>query len=488
MAIAEVISTLRDDYEAKLTELAKWCREQNAESLAIQVETWAHQPSPRYTYVFGLPRQAEYLDTTLQKAAGDHDIDADVLHQWKSRFQQLRRDRASALFQLAEEAAQAGAASQALTLANEALREDPDHAAARKLFGYVRQNDEWLTTYEQAKTKAGQIWDKRFGWIAKEDLPRYESGQRRNRSLWVSAERDAQIHRNIDNGWRVQTEHFAITTNHSLEAGVALGERLESLYEVWRHVFADYYLSAGQIKGSFARGKLSSRRLKFRVMYFATEDDFRRVLARELPTDVKTTGVYLTHRKTSYFYHATPEDPSTQIHEATHQLFQEMLGRTQLEPGREANFWLVEGIACYMESLREHEPESAGEPSYWTTGGSDATRLQDARYYLFRESFQEPLADLSALGRTQFQRHPHIRRVYAQGAALADMLMHAADGTYRQALMAMLTGLYQGRGTSLSQLTEQSYAALDELYVKHMEATKTNGEHVGLEAAISPAR
>ncbi len=457
--LAAQAASTRADYARSLEKLAAWCLENAAPELAHRTTAWAFSPHPRLNYIFLPPDRSEEPAAESQSAIAD---------EWRQRFATLRNAQAEALFVLAEQAAEAGLASRALELANETLRENPNHEQARALFGYSREGETWLTAFEAAKAKAGEIWDDRFGWISQDDLPRYEAGERRNRAYWVSAERDAELHANIDNGWRIETEHYSITTNHSLEAGVALGQRLELLYDAWRQIFADYYLLGSQVRGAFGRGLPSPRR-KFRVMYFADEDDFRRALARELPENVQTTGVYLAKRKTSYFYHADPEDFSTQYHEATHQLFQEVPSRTQLEPGREADFWLVEGIACYMESLHRHEPRESGSVAYLTTGGVDATRVQDARFYLFRNDFHEPLTDVSALNRIEFQRHPEIRKVYAQGGAMADMLLHTNGGAYQPALCKLLQAIYQGRRTSLPQLTEQSFTALDELYLSHME-------------------
>ena len=47
---------------------------------------------------------------------------------------------------------------------------------------------------------------------------------------------------------------------------------------------------------------------------------------------------------------ATTTDERTMYHKATHQLFQESRPVSP-EVGHRANFWIIEGIAMYMESL-----------------------------------------------------------------------------------------------------------------------------------------
>ena len=38
-----------------------------------------------------------------------------------------------------------------------------------------------------------------------------------------------------------------MTTNHSLEAGVALARKLERLNEIWRQVFSTYSMTEGEL-------------------------------------------------------------------------------------------------------------------------------------------------------------------------------------------------------------------------------------------------
>ncbi len=60
--------------------------------------------------------------------------------------------------------------------------------------------------------------------LPKAQVARYEAGQRPNGRNWITAAEDAALHSDIRAGWVVETEHYAITTNNSIEAGVELGE------------------------------------------------------------------------------------------------------------------------------------------------------------------------------------------------------------------------------------------------------------------------
>ena len=98
-------------------------------------------------------------------------------------------------------------------------------------------------------------WHAKFGWLPKDHVARYERGERYYRRRWISAAEDAQRHADIKNGWRIETEHYSITTNHSLEAGVRLAERLERLNFVWRLLFAPYHArTRSQLSTMFKSG------------------------------------------------------------------------------------------------------------------------------------------------------------------------------------------------------------------------------------------
>src|SRR3954454_5422538 len=58
-----------------------------------------------------------------------------------------RKKYAEALFELAKEAAGTGQPSLAFQWATETLRENPDHADARRVLGYVDRDGKWLTPY-----------------------------------------------------------------------------------------------------------------------------------------------------------------------------------------------------------------------------------------------------------------------------------------------------------------------------------------------------
>jgi hypothetical protein len=450
----------RAHYAERLEELAAWCDEHGLRDAATVTRRWAAAIPHRLRRVYLPPIGAHGAPEPLPQGEP-----GSPLAQWHERFAQLRRQQADALFALARQAAAAGDVSLAAELLNDTLREHPDHADARRALQHEKYDGAWYPAPAVARMRRGEVWHDTFGYLPEAHVPRYEAGQRYVRGAWVSAARAEELHARIENGWTIETDHFAITTNTSLEEGVALGRRLEALHAVWRVVFAGYAYTPTQFAGLLAGRPVPGRTARrHQVMYFRTADEFRAALRDTLPPDVNVHGVYLGRNKTSYFYRGDSADLPTLFHEVTHQLFSELGSPVAADPGRESHFWIIEGVACYMESLTIDGP--------WATlGGIDAYRVQDARYYLLKDGFYEPLSTLAARGMPALQRDPQIARLYAQSAAWTDFLLHADAGAYRQPLMNYLRGVYAGRSVSLPTLLGMSATELDARYREYMTLT-----------------
>lgn len=389
---------------------------------------------------------------------------------------------AKALFDLAKQAAEAGQLSLAFQWATEAVRENPDHADARRVLGYEKRDDKWLTPYGARMAEAGKEWHPTFGWLAAADVPRYEAGERLIGKRWVSADEDAARHREMKNGWQVHTDHFLVTTNHSLEAAAELAARLERLHQVWRQLFAGFYLTENEVRRLFAGERQPRKQVRpFRVYYHKDRSQYVDALRRRQPRIAETLGIYFDDVGEAHFFAAdvatagpavvesTGGPPvATLYHEAVHQLFQETKPAAK-RIGELANFWVIEGVATYFETLREHDDPVAG--LYFTVGESDAGRLPAARERL-KDGFYIPLAELTRLGKSDLQRHAEIAKLYSQSAGLSAFLMDGEHGRYREALVRYLGAVYTGRDDerSLSDAVGESFSELDDQYRRHTES------------------
>jgi hypothetical protein len=455
--ISRQAQQLKTKYAAAIEDLAAWCDKQGmtAEAKTTRAALGPHDPYKLYVPV--LPR--EFGPPKLPDGASDNVV------QWNQKFIQLRHDQAAALIELARKAIGQRHASLAYELTLDAIRHNPDNVDARRLFGYQKYHNGWYTLYEVKKLRVGQVWDDQFGWIPKSDLPRYRHGERRADGRWIGAEEDAKLHRDIRNGWQLETEHYVICTNESVAVGVALGVKLETLYRLWQQIFIRYYATdayVASLLGSRSAQARSPESHQFEVVYFRDRDDYNRALRVAFPDVGMSTGLYLGEKRTAYFFAGKDSDQRTIYHEATHQLF-DLSRHISPDRGAKANFWIIEGIAMYMESLHQ-------EDGYYVLGGLDDARMNTARTHLFKQDFFVPLAELVKYGRERLQSDPKIAMLYSQSAGMANFLFFYGDGRYRDALVSYLSDIYSGHDDSdtLAKLTGCGYAELDKQYRQFM--------------------
>jgi hypothetical protein len=338
---------------------------------------------------------------------------------------------------------------------------------------------------------AGKVWNPKFGWVAAADIPRYEKGERQFNGRWVSAAVDASRHGDMKNGWQVRTDHFLVTTNHSLEAAAGLAARLERLHQVWRQLFAGFYLSDKEVRSLFtsdSRPRPAAR--QFRVYYHRTRNEYNIALQSRQPRIDETLGIYFdaTHEAHFFAEDVTPSEPptdsskrgqpaeistggppmSTIYHEAVHQLFQESRPAAK-RIGTIANAWVIEGVATYFETLNEHF--ASGPGLYYTIGQWTEGRLPAASRRL-KDKYYVPLAELVRLGKDGLQEPGDITRRYSQACGLAAFLIDGQDGRYREPLIRYLQAVYAGRDNdqTLAEATGVGYSELDAAYRHYVES------------------
>ena len=446
----------------QLEKLATWCDERGLKEQARQTRLLIRPQNPNCLYVTMFPSRVG--------REGLPDDAPDEVVEWRKRFDTLRNEQADALFAVARRAMRLGHASLAFELAVAAIRQNPDQESVRRLLGYQKYRDHWRTGYEIDRLKRRQVWHDRFGWLPAGRVKRYEEGHRYYRGRWITAEQDTSLHANIHNGWQIRSEHYIIHTNHGLEAGVALGEKLDRLYSVWKQLFIRYCASEEQVAAMFEGRAGYTPRGPHKVVYFSRREDYIRSLKPTFKKIDISLGIYVDSTKTAYFFADKESDDRTLYHEATHQLFHESRDVAPDVGGR-ANFWIVEGIAMYMESLRE-------EDGFHVLGGFDDLRMQAARYRLLNDEFYVPFAEFSDQGMLQIQSDERIATLYSQAAGMTHFLIHHDGGRYRDALVAYLATVYSGRDNpqTLSRLTGVSFTELDSQYRQFMEAGRPSDQ------------
>ena len=102
------------------------------------------------------------------------------------------------------------------------------------MFGYQKYQNQWHA-YVMLMLRSGMVWHEKFGWIEKAHLPRYAAGER----IWAlpgSMPPTTPCSRRDIGRLDIETEHYRIRTNHSIEAAVAIGTELENLHRLWRQI------------------------------------------------------------------------------------------------------------------------------------------------------------------------------------------------------------------------------------------------------------
>lgn len=423
----EALDSLDRHFARELAILAEKCDSLGLTEQAKITREWQVRRRPGQQLLF-IPAASDPLKPASNAP--------ELVQKWFGKFQELRVAQAESLFKIARECV-AEDAPTAYRLLHEALRENPDHAQARRALGYRRNkaNTGWDPYVPAPTASAGETAHPKTGW------------QQRKY-------------------WRIDSKHWRIATNHSAAAGIDLAKRLEDLHLLWKQTFFDFWCTPADLQAALEQGTpLPEPAIQMNVYLFRLRDEYVKFLLPTQPQIALTQGFYADEQQTSIFYAGDESIHSTWYHEATHQLFQQWRGTPQ-GVGEKQNFWLVEGAAMYVESLQNHG-------SHWTVGGWQADRLQIPRYRALNGDQGLPLQQLAALGREQVQTNPDIRKLYSQAAAEAHFLFDNANPRYRQAGTALLREIYRQNDklTSLAQFSGASLAELDAGYLKSLHVT-----------------
>jgi len=418
-----------EPFTTRLATLAARCEQLGLKEQAVATRAWIIPRYPGRQYLF-LPA---VIDSAAPKPGAP-----EAASQWHRKFLELRRERAAELFQAAKAASERSEPANAYQLLYEILREDPSHAEARRILGYVKTSSEWkLPEAEKATPRQPPFAHPKLGWPSRG---------------W----------------WRLETAHFEIASNHSAREIAEAGQQLENLHAHWRQIFFRYWSSPKALAARLAGQDepLSPTRPKMKVVLFKTRQEYAAYVASSHPKAASTLGIYDDKQHIAYFFGGDKSVYPTWYHEGAHQLFQESLAGTSDQPGQAQNFWALEGAALYMESLTEH----AG---FWTVGGCESDRLQFARYRVRSGDLNLPLVRISALTREAIQTSDDIGRIYTQASGLAHFFLDGADGRYRDQFIDFISALYRGTGNEQTLLTANGLPPekLDEQYRAFLNVT-----------------
>jgi len=458
-----LVDAFRADVQGKLEELQRKGVSQGLAELTVWLEPVDHR----------------YLNTQPLSRQRQPEIPADlsaVQREWRVWLKKRREDLAIELYALSRRAVVRRFPALAWQLIHEVVWFDPDHTNARHLLGFQQFDDEWVTPFEAQMRRSNppRVWHDRFGWLPATHVERYESGDRMFNSRWVSADIETERRRDFRFAWEIETDHFLVKTNVSHERGVELAVLLEGFHDWFKRAYPEFFTTPQQLTEALQRGagrRGPVRRKPFVVHFYRTKDDYVARLIRKNPQIEITNGIYMPDERISHFFYDPDSDTESSLyHEATHQILFE-LQSVPHEIGIDANFWVVEGLACYMESFRQKDGKV-------TVGTPTNVRFYWAQRRWVDENFYAPLEQLSQLGRVRFQNSARLRELYSQSSGLTHFFLHYNDGLYRDALIDYVAKIYgppPRRGTipGLDRLTGVSYPDLDQQYRSYIAELET---------------
>ncbi len=300
---------------------------------------------------------------------------------WVKHFYAARQSHASHWVQLAKQLAASGDEYTAYRYLWRAAREDANHPEVKRVLGPLL-----VPLRTKAKARNSPLAHPQFGWPA---------------GSYV----------------RVDTANFQLLSRADTATTLALAADLERFYALWTQWFYPLW-AAPNVTNAQLGGRSASWQTKreFRVILCKDRKDYLQVLGAGEDNIGVSVGYYSPENRMSFFYPDAQLRP-TMFHELTHQLLSE---GSQLKNGRtvgmEHDFWMVEGIALYMESLKD-----CG--THWQLGGWLSPRLQAARYRAIHDGYWKALPEFSAGGMTSWKSSEDIAVLYTQAAGLTHFFM-----------------------------------------------------------------
>lgn len=220
----------------------------------------------------------------------------------------------------------------------------------------------------------------------------------------------------------VSTPHFEIASQSEAKATTEVAFLCEQSFAVWKQVFFDAWSN----EHIAAPGYAESLDHQFSVVLFRNREAYMKAL-RSVPDIGVSTGYYDPNQKVALFYWDGTMTPSTVVHELTHQFFYEANNKpVALDTDRGLGFWVVEGVALYMESM---STRACGGSLIADVGGWDAPRLQAGRYRRLHDKYWVPWDEFHSADGKQFRSEADIRAWYSQATGLAHLWL---DGTIEQ--------------------------------------------------------
>ena len=480
-------------FKAKLDALADWCAENGLPEQEKITREWRSDILENGIFWYDITSECDWdalLPIKIEPGEEDS-LKTQNVQKWRSQFIKLRTEYSDQLCSLAKKCAASKYATYAFELYMLALRENPQNEYVRKL---MESQNRLTTQFEMKMEKAGKVNHPIFGWILQDQVERYENGERYYLGKWMSAADEARLRRDKNDPWIIVTPHYKIYSYPSLEQGVELSRKLETLAVIWNQLFLRFYATDAQLKRFFSGQNPEFRNVQHQVYFYRDRMQYVVTVSRIMKSSMvaNTLGVYYSDSRmapgtlgASFFFAGQDYDEKTVLHEATHQLFAESRPRQKspaayknvLSPGKNCNFWAIEGIATFMETL-------IYKSGRYELGDLNTERIFAARFRVLKSHYYIPFNEFTAMNMTQFQSDAHVATFYSQSAGLTWFLLFYDHGKYRECFIDYLSAIYSGLDTptTLEKLTGTPFSQLDREYVEYIRSiVQPNDDKISVE-------
>lgn len=216
---------------------------------------------------------------------------------------------------------------------------------------------------------------------------------------------------------RMETANFKITSRAEPAKTQQIAAQLETFYALWTQSFYPIWAAPGVTTQRLSERNTSwQRKQQVDVVLCKDREDYLKTLGVAEANIGVSVGYYSPDAQMSFFYPDESLD-ATLYHELTHQLLAEA---SQLkgtgQPGEKGQFWLIEAVALYMESLQR-------EGTHWRLGGWLAPRMQGARYRAVHDGYWIDSKELDGIGFAGWKEREDIARLYTHASGLAHFFM-----------------------------------------------------------------
>jgi hypothetical protein len=335
---------------------------------------------------------------------------------------------------------------------SEALDANADHPNAEKIRGFEQIDDGgkkiWVSHYEADLRKNHVLITAADGkpecWIQKKDKASWDKGLRPTwDGHWIPEKEERDRVKEHDMNWYVvESEHFAVKTPISRADAYEFGQLLEDYYKEYFKAFIAFFDDDKGLDYLLNRAPLKE---KYRVFYYPDKHSY------DLHVDNYHHGSKLLHESAGFFsaetvdcypashFYKTERKKdvlATTYHEVTHQLFSQT--RKDESARSKNNNWVVEGVACYVETWGK-DSKNNWVPGFDLNNGY----LREAKAFL-AEHPDWKLGELLATDHDTFHADGVRSRNYALSCALVYFLMHADGGQRREECVRFISDYYAG--------------------------------------------